>query len=56
MMGTKNRVPMLRVKLRDSLNLLWIFFFGLRYCGYDGRYWWLLQFFKVSLCIISRKD
>jgi hypothetical protein len=56
MMGTKNRVPMLRVKLRDSLNLLWIFFFGLRYCGYDGRYWWLLQFFKVSLCIISCND
>jgi hypothetical protein len=56
MVGAKNRVPMLRVKLRDSLNLLWIFFFSLRYCGCDGRYWWLLQFFKVSLDIISFKD
>jgi hypothetical protein len=56
MVGAKNRVPMLRVKLRDFLNLLWIFFFGLTYCGCDGRYWSLLQFFKVSLGIISFKD
>jgi hypothetical protein len=32
MVGAKNRVPMLRIKFSDSLNLLWIFFFGLRYC------------------------
>jgi hypothetical protein len=56
MVGTKNKVPMLGVKLRDPLNLLWIFFFGLGYCGCGGRYWLLLQFFKVSLSIISLKD
>jgi hypothetical protein len=54
--GTKNGIPMLRIKFGDSLNLLWIFFFGFRYCRCNWRYRWLLQFFKLSLRVISRKD
>jgi hypothetical protein len=54
--GTKNRIPMLRVNLRNTLNLFWIFFFFFfRYYGYSGKYRLLLQFLKVSLSIVSLK-
>jgi hypothetical protein len=46
---------MLRINLGDSLNFFWIFFFGFGYYRCSGKYRLLLQFFKVSLGIISFK-
>jgi hypothetical protein len=53
--GTKNRIFILRINLGDSLNFFWIFFFGFGYYRCGGRYRLLLQFFKVSLGIINFK-
>jgi hypothetical protein len=47
---------MLGVEIRDSLNFFRIFFSTFRYYGCSGRYRLLLQFFNVSLGIISLKD
>jgi hypothetical protein len=50
------RVSMLRVEIRNSLNFLQVFFSTFRYYGCSGRYLLLLQFFNVSMGIVSFKD
>jgi hypothetical protein len=50
------RVSMLKVEIQNSLDFLRVFFSTFRYYGCNGRYWLLLQFFNVSLGIISLKD
>jgi hypothetical protein len=47
---------MLRVEIRNSLNFLRVFFSTFRYYGCSGRYLLLLQFFNVSMGIVSFKD
>jgi hypothetical protein len=47
---------MLGIEIRDSLNFFRVFFSTFRYCRCSGRYRLLLQFFNVSLGIVSLKD
>jgi hypothetical protein len=56
MMGTKNRISMFRIEIRDSLNFLWIFYSIFRCYRCSGRYLLLLQLLNLSLGIISFKD
>jgi hypothetical protein len=50
------RVSMFGVEIRNSLNFLRVFFSTFRYYGCSGRYVLLLQFFNVSMGIVSFKD
>jgi hypothetical protein len=55
MMGTKNRISMLKIEVSNSLNFLWIFFFGFG-CWYSRRCWLLLEFIDLGLGIINLED
>jgi hypothetical protein len=50
------RVSMLRIEIRNYLNFFRVFFSTFRYYGCSGRYLLLLQFFNVSMGIVSLKD
>jgi hypothetical protein len=47
---------MLGVEIRNSLNFLRVFFSTFRYYGCSGRYLLLLQFFNMSMGVVSLKD
>jgi hypothetical protein len=47
---------MLGVKIRNSLDFLWFFFFAFRCYGYNRRYWLLLKFIDVSMGVVNLKD
>jgi hypothetical protein len=47
---------MLRIEIRNSLNLLGFFFFAFRCYKYNRRYWLLLKFVDVSMGVVNLKD
>jgi hypothetical protein len=49
-------VSMLRVKIGNSLDFLWVFFFAFRGYRYSRRYWLLLKFVHVSMGIVNLKN
>jgi hypothetical protein len=49
-------VSMLGVEIRNSLELLWFFFFSFRCFRYHGRCWLLLEFVAVSEGVVNLKD
>jgi hypothetical protein len=49
-------VSVLGVEIRNSLNLLWFFFFAFRYYGYSRGYWLLLKFVDVSMGVVNLKN
>jgi hypothetical protein len=55
MMGTDNRISVLRIDFGDSFNFFRIFFFLFR-SGYSRRCWLLLEFIDVGLGIINLQD
>jgi hypothetical protein len=54
MMGTDNRISVLRIDLGDSFNFFRIFFFFRSW--YSRRCWLLLEFIDLGLGIINLKN
>jgi hypothetical protein len=50
------RFSMLGVKIRNSLDFLWFFFFSFRCYRCSRRYWLLLELVDVSMGVINLKD
>jgi hypothetical protein len=55
MMGTDNRISVLRIDLGDSFDFFRIFFF-LFGCWYSRGCWLLLEFINVGVGIINLQD
>jgi hypothetical protein len=47
---------MLGIEIRNSLDFLRVFLSTFRYHRYSRRYWLLLKFIDVSICVINLKN